>query len=111
MRFWIGIVLSLVVLLAFSSQIVAQGPPGPGSGRGPRGQDPFQRMDTNKDGQISRDEWLQHHSERFKEIDTNVDGFLSKEELQTHHEARRPEHKQRGSRDEGPPGGGPPERE
>jgi Ca2+-binding EF-hand superfamily protein len=39
------------------------------------------RMDTNKDGRISREEAQGRIKENFDKIDTNKDGFLDKEEL------------------------------
>ncbi|MBW2194965.1 MAG: EF-hand domain-containing protein, partial [Deltaproteobacteria bacterium] len=39
------------------------------------------RMDANKDGKISHDEFMAPHEKRFKEDDINNDGFLNKDEL------------------------------
>jgi Ca2+-binding EF-hand superfamily protein len=48
------------------------------------------RMDTDRDGKISRAEAASHPklAENFDRIDTNGDGFLSKEELAAAHKAR-----------------------
>lgn len=48
------------------------------------------RMDTDRDGKISRAEAASHPklAEKFDRIDTNGDGFLSKEELAAAHKAR-----------------------
>jgi EF hand domain-containing protein len=40
----------------------------------------FQRLDTNKDGVISRDEW-RRRPQMFDRIDTNHDGVLTRDEL------------------------------
>lgn len=42
----------------------------------------LQRMDTNKDGKISKNEAEGRIAENFDRIDTNKDGFLDKGELQ-----------------------------
>ena len=42
----------------------------------------FKEIDTNNDGKISQDEYLQTYTKRFKALDTNDDGFLTKEEVQ-----------------------------
>jgi Ca2+-binding EF-hand superfamily protein len=53
-----------------------------------RAQMAFERMDTNKDGKISLDEWKAAHPNdqnaeaQFKKLDANGDGFLTKEEFQ-----------------------------
>lgn len=47
--------------------------------RGPRID--FDQIDSNGDGQVTREEAEQFHSERFAKIDANGDGFLSLEEL------------------------------
>ena len=39
-------------------------------------------MDTDKDGQISKEEYLANCSRRFDALDTNNDGFLNTEEAQ-----------------------------
>ncbi|MBO0800107.1 MAG: hypothetical protein J2P31_14900 [Blastocatellia bacterium] len=40
----------------------------------------MERMDTNHDGKISRDEW-KGKPENFAKIDKNGDGFITKDEL------------------------------
>ncbi|MGP1993098.1 EF-hand domain-containing protein [Zobellia laminariae] len=41
----------------------------------------FSKMDSNKDGLLSKTEVNGPLKEKFTEIDTNKDGFLSKEEV------------------------------
>lgn len=40
------------------------------------------QLDANKDGVISREEFLSRADERFRRLDTNKDGRLSREEIQ-----------------------------
>jgi Ca2+-binding EF-hand superfamily protein len=58
-----------------------QQPPGrPGGGQfNPR--EAFGRMDTNKDGKLSKDELPERMRENFARLDANGDGFLSEEEM------------------------------
>jgi Ca2+-binding EF-hand superfamily protein len=44
-------------------------------------QEMYQRLDTNRDGKISREEW-RGRAEGFAKLDTNADGFLTPEEMQ-----------------------------
>ena len=41
----------------------------------------FEKMDTNQDGKISKEEW-KGRAEMFDRLDANHDGFLTKDELQ-----------------------------
>lgn len=47
----------------------------------------FQKIDTNGDGKISRQEAASHNglAKYFDQIDTDKDGYLSREELKAHH--------------------------
>ncbi len=51
----------------------------------------MEKVDANKDGKISKDEFLAAHAAKFDEMDTNKDGFLSEEERK----AKREEHRSR----------------
>ncbi|MFK7839836.1 MAG: hypothetical protein AB8B83_05840 [Bdellovibrionales bacterium] len=65
-----------------------------GHGEGGKGKK-FEKHDTNGDGVISKDEFLDHASERFSKMDSNSDGTISKEEAKAGHEKRRAEMKER----------------
>ncbi len=43
--------------------------------------DVFERMDTNKDGKISKEEAKNFIAQNFDRIDANKDGFIDKDEL------------------------------
>jgi hypothetical protein len=60
----------------------------------------MRRMDTNKDGKLSKDEVKGPLQNEFSKIDTNDDGFLSKEELESAPKPnrQRPQNVQRPSR-------------
>ena len=49
----------------------------------------MEAMDANKDGVITRDEFLSHPSQMFDHLDANHDGRLTKEELAAAHEQMR----------------------
>jgi hypothetical protein len=44
------------------------------------GKEYFDKMDTNKDGKISKDEHMAKCQKRFEAMDTNNDGFITREE-------------------------------
>ncbi|MRI00192.1 YHYH protein [Kriegella sp. EG-1] len=67
-----------------------EGRPGGGSNGGPQGGRPggklsatelMERMDADKDGQLSENEVKGPLQENFSEVDSNEDGYISKEEL------------------------------
>lgn len=49
----------------------------------------FEKLDSNSDGSVSEEEFLNAHKHRFSEIDVDGDGSISKEEAQSHHEKRK----------------------
>ena len=61
----------------------------------------MRRMDTNKDGKLSKDEVKGPLQQDFSKVDTNDDGFLSKEELEKAPKPKR----------QGPPNGQQPNRQ
>lgn len=74
-----NILLAASAICAFAAPAFAQTPPPPPGH--------FDRVDTNRDGAISRDEARVAHVAKFNEIDTNRDSFLSAEELRANHNA------------------------
>ncbi|HEX4148308.1 MAG TPA: EF-hand domain-containing protein [Pirellulales bacterium] len=64
------------------------GPPGQGKpGQGGPGQRPdakqmLERMDSNKDGKLSKDEWPERMQENFDKFDANSDGSVDADELE-----------------------------
>ena len=58
----------------------------PGQGKEPRQGRMGRNLDADKDGRISREEWLR--ADRFDRLDANRDGFLTEDELRT--QARNP---------------------
>ena len=40
------------------------------------------KMDSDKDGKISKKEFLEYHEEKFKKKDLNNDGFIDADEIQ-----------------------------
>jgi Ca2+-binding EF-hand superfamily protein len=75
-------------LLAGSSVALAHGPGGECHGGGAGKGQHFTEMDANKDGAVSKDEFVQKHAARFDQADTNKDGKLTQEERSAAHEAR-----------------------
>jgi hypothetical protein len=62
-----------------------QMPPGaagmPGAPGEPQRPSPFDEMDTNHDGFVSRDEFIAYQKKRFDEFDTNHDGKINAKEI------------------------------
>jgi Ca2+-binding EF-hand superfamily protein len=46
------------------------------------------RLDTDKDGKVSRQEFLARQSEMFSKVDANSDGFVTPAEMTAQHEKR-----------------------
>lgn len=44
------------------------------------------KLDTDKDGKVSRQEYLARQSEAFSKADANADGFVTPEEMAAQHE-------------------------
>ncbi|MEZ5690239.1 MAG: hypothetical protein R3D71_01065 [Rickettsiales bacterium] len=49
----------------------------------------WEKIDTNKDGVITKEEAQAFHDKKFKMKDANGDGKITKDEWQAHHEAKR----------------------
>lgn len=54
----------------------------------------FEMLDTNKDGMVSKDEFMTSHMARFEKMDANHDGNVSKEEIEAHRAAKKAEREQ-----------------
>lgn len=78
---------SFALTLAVTS-IAAAGDHGRGKDRGAH---MFDRLDTNKDGVVSREEAKKAADERFSRLDTNKDGAITEAEVKAAHEQRRAE--------------------
>lgn len=53
-------------------------------GEGKKGGKMFEKVDTNGDGVVSKEEFMSAHEKMFAKMDKNDDGSLSKEEMQEH---------------------------
>jgi hypothetical protein len=59
-----------------------QGPPGaPGAPMAPPRPTPFDEMDANHDGVVTREEYIAYQKKRFDEFDTNHDGKVDAKEI------------------------------
>ena len=41
----------------------------------------FRDMDTDRDGRVSKSEWMAFYEKQFKQVDRNGDGFVTKDEV------------------------------
>jgi len=78
--------LSLIVAALLAATPAFAAAPGPGGGPPGPMPDPataVKEMDANKDGVVSKEEWVatNHRAEAFDGIDTNKDGKLTVEEI------------------------------
>lgn len=60
--------------------------------KGKYGNGPMSHVDKDKDGKISKKEFMAREERRFAEIDKNNDGVLTKEEMKAHHAVMRKKH-------------------
>ena len=67
-----------------------------GGGHGGMGMMMLKMADTNKDGAVSRDEFVATHAKHFDMMDANHDGKLTKAERQAAHDKMRAMHGKRG---------------
>ncbi len=54
----------------------------------------FEMLDTNKDGMVSKDEFMTSHMARFEKMDANKDGNVNKEEIEAYRAAKKAEREQ-----------------
>ena len=59
-----------------------------GEGKCGEGKCGMEKMDANKDGNVSKAESQAHHDQMFASIDTNKDGNVSKAEFDAHHASK-----------------------
>lgn len=85
-KFGIGVIAACVALSLSAPAAMAK----PG-GKGKH----FEKMDTNGDGVVSREEFDAKHDEMFSKMDANGDGNVTKEEMKAAHKARMEEHKKK----------------
>ncbi|MFZ5629425.1 MAG: hypothetical protein ACOY5B_09885 [Spirochaetota bacterium] len=52
----------------------------------------LEKMDTNQDGKVSKEEWQAHHEQRFAEMDADKDGSITAAEVKEHHSKMREKH-------------------
>lgn len=66
---------------------------GPDGKKGPRHEKMLEHMfekdDLDKDGAISKEEFVKSSEERFTNMDADADGKVTKEEAKKHHEEKR----------------------
>lgn len=79
-----SILFTCLFTLIFSMAVFAQDPPktqSPPNGRQKNGKlKKLKKMDANKDGQITREEW-KGRARGFQKADRNNDGIITKDEL------------------------------
>lgn len=59
------------------------------NGPPPHARKMFQENDTDKDGYLSKQEFMTHVERQFAEMDSNNDGKLTEDEMHAFHKARR----------------------
>ena len=63
----------------------------------------FDRLDTNHDGVISKNEWMADASKKFSDVDVNHDGKVTRAELAQFHENMMKEHPEWAHHEMAPP--------
>ena len=110
----LGLMVGAAILGAAATSFAQEGPGGPppghkmgherGMDKGPHGDEEGKRqhgkrmmeeMDADKDGNISKGEFLVGMEGKFNELDSDGDGVATPEELKAHHEAKRAEMKEK----------------
>jgi Ca2+-binding EF-hand superfamily protein len=101
------LVMSAVVLALSAAPALAckgDGPKGPDHGK--RMGYMFDKHDTNSDGIVSQEEFVEASKARFTAMDADGDGAVSKEEAQAHHKKKREEMKEKREKRQGKQGKG-----
>lgn len=84
--------MKTAIALVLAATVFAAGPAladkhgGPGH-KGDRGARYLEKMDTDKDGKISRAEAVKAAEDRFDAGDADKDGFITADEMKAQHEA------------------------
>jgi len=88
--------LSTLVLLSATTAFAADPKIPPAGNEHPAlGKGAFEHTDSNKDGFISKEEWLARGDALFAEIDANKDGKITPEEMKAHRDTKRAEWEKR----------------
>ena len=69
-----------------------------GKGPGHHNKMMMEKMDADKNGEISKDEWNKHHEEMFSKLDANSDGKITKEEFEANHKEMMGKMKKKGKK-------------
>lgn len=74
---------AVALMFAASAAVAGHGPQGHGDrdGKGPKHEHIMEKLDTDSDGFISKDEFMAVHEKRFGEMDGDGDGKLTAEEM------------------------------
>jgi hypothetical protein len=114
----LGLMMGAAMLSASTSSFAEGGPDGPGGppppydggeggdrgahgqgdGKGKHGDRMLEEMDADKDGSISKGEFLMGMEGKFNELDSDGDGVATPDELKAHHKAKRAEMKEKFSK-------------
>lgn len=88
--------LMTVLAVAMLASVPAFAEGGPkGDHKGPRHDRMMEKIDTDKDGKLSKAEFVAAQEARFTEMDADKDGFVTKEEGKAAHEAMRKKWKEK----------------
>ena len=83
-------IAALSLMLGAAGAMAHDGAKHDGKDRGAR---MFEKVDTNGDGAITREEQRAFSDKKFDEIDANKDGKVTRDESKAHHEKKRAEWK------------------
>jgi hypothetical protein len=91
----IALGLAVIVLNAYPVMAEEGSSPEKKGGERPYKSRMFEENDTDKDGKISKQEYLAGSEKRFAEIDANKDNFLTMEEMKARRDEMRAKMKER----------------
>jgi Ca2+-binding EF-hand superfamily protein len=84
-RYMLALVGMSLILGTASNPALAQGRTAQASDEGL-----MRQMDADRNGVVSREEWMNHHQRRFDLLDTNHNGQLERNELRRYYRQRDP---------------------